>query len=156
MPYTPLNPSIKFKQRADARAKKRSANFLKTGQRYEFIKGMYGNTYEVVDHKGMHYYRQDRPVINQGDLFDGFLPFSCDYCRQIVNEIYPIHYKAVYEMLVCPNHNPRWHKDTYPIIFSCCSACHYGPLPIPDKMIGHHLTELYQDDRLVFSQEKKR
>lgn len=155
MAYVSLNPSIKQNVRTDPRAKKRAAEKIKAGERWEFVEGMFGNVYEVKDHERMRYYRQDRPVHNQGDLFEGHLPFACDYCRQIVGEISPVRYTAVYEMLVRPNTNPAWRIDKLDIIFSCCDSCKNGPLPIPPKMIGYHLTELYQDGRLIFKQGRK-
>jgi|GEM_PF-5783000 len=156
MPYTPLNPGIKIRVRADRRAKDRAAAAVAAGQRWEFRRGMYGNTYEVVDHENFRWYRQDRPVHNQGDLFEGTLPFCCDYCRQIVDEIDHVNYEMIYEMKVRPKlPTAAWSRSLIPLKYARCVACQNGPLPFPSALVGYHLTELRQNGEVILRQERK-
>lgn len=129
---------------------------LKSGGRWEFHRSMYGNVCEIIDHERMIFYRQDLVVDPEGDLFNGYLPFFCDYCQDIVSERIRIKYTLVFEMLVRPHTNPEWKVSTQTVYFACCNQCIEKELPIPEKLIGYHLTKLYQDDLLVFSQEKKK
>ncbi|QHW35806.1 hypothetical protein GZH47_33480 (plasmid) [Paenibacillus rhizovicinus] len=154
MGYVCLNDFHKV--RTDGRAMRRRAAHLDAGDRYEFRESLHGFIYEVVDHERMVFYRQDRPVFNQGDLFEGFLPFMCDYCKQVVYSTYLVPYRLKFEMLTRPfTDRPEWKSSYLDIKFSCCNACHNGPLPIPEKLIGHHLTELQQDGRAIFTQKRK-
>ncbi|SFJ64450.1 hypothetical protein SAMN02799624_05342 [Paenibacillus sp. UNC496MF] len=155
MAYVSLN-NFK-KQRTDHRSHRRRELHIAERGRYEFRESpMHGFIYEVYDHERMTNYRQDQPVHNQGDLFDGFLPFKCDYCKAVVFDIQPVRYRAVYTMLVRPKlPTAEWRDSDVNVTYACCAACKYGPLPIPEKMIGHHLTKLYQDGRLVLEQPRK-
>lgn len=156
MPYKCLNIGLKLNVRVDPRQKRRAAAYVAAGKRWEFQRGMYGNVTEVFDHERFHWYRQDRPVDGQGDLFDGFLPLRCDYCNQTVVHITHIDYKSIYWYLVRPKFPSReWKRSEVDVRFACCTACSYGPLPLPKALIGYHMTELYQGDRLIFSQEKR-
>lgn len=156
MPYQCMNTGIRLNVRADQRAKRRSAEKVAAGDRWEFVRGMYGNVYEVVDHERFRWYRQDRPVDGQGDVFEGFLPFKCDYCQEIVDTISNVEYKAVYWYYVRPKlPNADWKQSVVRVKFSRCEACKYGPLPFPKKMIGYHMTELYQDEELIYTQERR-
>lgn len=156
MPYKCMNIGIKLNVRADQRAKRRSAEKVVAGERWEFIRGMYGNVYEVVDHDRFRWYRQDRSVEGQGDLFEGFLPFKCDYCQQVVDRIGQIQYTGVYWYYVRPNlPTAEWKQSYVDVKYACCSTCCSGPLPVPKELIGYHMTELYQDGRLIFQQERR-
>lgn len=157
MPYVSMNRDMKLNVRVDARARRRAAEKVKSGNRWEFVKGMYGNVYEVVDHERLRWYRQDRPVDGQGDLFDGFLPFMCDYCGQVVNEIKRVRYVGVYWYYCRPNlPSAKWLKSEVEVTFCKCLGCQNGPLPFPKSLIGYHLTELYQDGNLIFSQDRRK
>ncbi|MDH6372768.1 hypothetical protein M2444_004597 [Paenibacillus sp. PastF-3] len=156
MPYTCMNTGIKLNVRADQRAQRRSANKVESGMRWEFVRGMYGNVYEVIDHERFNWYRQDRPVDGQGDIFDGFLPFQCDYCRKVVESIKHVQYKANYWYYVRPNKpTAEWKQSTVEVKYSSCEACQYGPLPFPTVLIGFHMTDLYQDGILIYVQERR-
>ncbi|WP_379397882.1 hypothetical protein [Paenibacillus lentus] len=129
---------------------------VEAGQRWEFIRGMYGNVYEVIDNQRFRWYRQDRPVDGQIDLFEGSLPFKCDYCGNIVDQISWVNYKCVYWYLTRPKlPNPAWKRTDFVIKFACCSNCKQRELPIPKDLIGYHMTELYQDGIKVFEQERR-
>lgn len=156
MPYVCMNTNFKLNVRADKRAKQRSAEKVAAGERWEFVRGMYGNVYEVVDHERLRWYRQDQPLDGQYDLFEGFLPLMCDYCGSVVNEISLVHYRSVYWFRVRPKlSSAEWKQSFVDVKFCCCDACQQGPLPIPKGLIGYHLTELYQDGRLIYTQERK-
>ncbi|NGP56805.1 hypothetical protein FLT15_16490 [Paenibacillus thiaminolyticus] len=157
MPYVCMNPDIKRNIRADQRAKRRSAEKVASGERWEFVRGMYGNVYEVVDHERFRWYRQDRPIDGQGDLFEGFLPLMCDYCGRIVANVKHVQYRCVYWFYARPHlPNAEWKQCYVDVKFCCCDACHHGPLPIPAGLIGYHMTELYQDEKLIYTQERKK
>lgn len=156
MPYRCMNTGLKLNVRADKRAQRRSAEKVANGERWEFVRGMYGNVYEVIDHEGFRWYRQDRTVDGQGDVFDGYLPFKCDYCKQIVDRVCHVHYKAVYWYYVRPKlPTAEWKQSYIQVKFSRCKACKHGPLPFPWDMVGYHMTELYQNGLLIYTQEKR-
>ncbi|MGG3278967.1 hypothetical protein [Paenibacillus solani] len=156
MPYQCMNTGIKLNVRADKRAQRRSAARVAVGERWEFVRGMYGNVYEIVDHECYRWYRQDRAVDGQGDVFEGYLPFICDYCNQIVDTIDHVEYKANYWYYTKPKlPNAKWRQNTVQVKFSRCEACKHGPLPFPREMIGYHMTELYQDAKLIYTQERR-
>lgn len=157
MAYIPLNPSIKRKTRTDVKAKKRAMIKVISGQRWEFIKGMHGNIVEVRDHLMFRYYRQDHETLNGWNIVDGFLPFYCDYCQKIVNNIVNVRYTIVYEYLVRAKlDNPSWLKSNTQIVYSCCTACENGPLPLSPDLIGYHTVQLYENEKLLFSQDRKK
>ncbi|TVX85556.1 hypothetical protein [Paenibacillus agilis] len=116
---------------------------------------MYGNVYAIYDHLRMIWYRQDMNVNPAGDLFDGYLPFYCDYCDTVVPRITRIAYQLTFEMIVRPRIDPSWVKNQVHIKFACCESCRYGPLALPQQLIGYHLTELRQDGNLIYTQERK-
>lgn len=156
MPYVCMNKDMKLNVRADQRAKQRSAEMVAAGQRWEFRRGMYGNVYEVYDHERFRWYRQDHPIDGQGDLFEGFLPLICDYCGSITDNVKLVHYRSVYWFKVRPKlPTAEWKRSFVDVKFCCCDKCQHGPLPIPSGMIGYHMTELFQDGRLVYMQERK-
>lgn len=156
MPYECMNVGIKLNMRADPRAKRRSSEMLEAGQRWEFVQGMYGNVYEVVDHQLFRWYRQDHPVDGQVDIFDGVLPFKCDYCQQIVDQISSVSYKSIYWYLTRPKlPNAAWKRTELDVKFACCEKCKSGQLPIPKDLIGYHMTVLYQDGSKLFEQERR-
>ncbi|MNW32213.1 hypothetical protein D3C74_91520 [compost metagenome] len=156
MPYTCMNEGIKWNIRADQRAKRRSAEMVTSGKRWEFIRGMYGNFYQVVDHERFRWYRQDLPVNEQIDLFDGPLPFKCDYCHEIVNHIRHVTYKCVYWYLTRPKQpGEQWKQNLFDIKYACCDDCNPCDLPVPKDLIGYHMAELYQDGIKIFEQEKR-
>lgn len=103
MAYRCMNTGLKLKVRADIRAQRRSTEKVANGQRWEFVRGMYGNIYEVIDLERFRWYRQDRAIDGQGDLFDGYLPLMCDYCKKIVDYVERIHYQACIGILLDPS-----------------------------------------------------
>lgn len=156
MPYVCMNKGMKLNVRADQRAKQRSSEMVAAGQRWEFVRGMYGNVYEVVDHERFRWYRQDHPIDGQGDLFEGFLPLQCDYCGSITDNVKLVHYHSVYWFKVRPKlPTAEWKQSFVDVKFCCCEACQYGPVPIPSGLIGYYMTELYQDGKLIYTQERK-
>ncbi|WP_165980003.1 hypothetical protein [Paenibacillus dendritiformis] len=157
MPYVCMNKGMALNVRADKRAKQRSAEMVAAGERWDFRRGMYGNVYEVYDHERFRWYRQDRPIDGQGDLFEGFLPLMCDYCGRIVsNNVKLVHYHSVSWFYVRPKQpNAEWKQSFVDVKFCCCEACQHGPLPFPKELIGYHMTELYQDEKLIYTQERK-
>lgn len=157
MPYVCMNTDLKRNIRADQRAKRRSAEKVASGERWEFVRGMYGNVYEVVDHERLRWYRQDRPIDGQADLFEGFLPLMCDYCGRIVANVKHVHYHSVYWFYARAQlPNAEWKQSFVDVKFCCCDVCQQGPLPIPKGLIGYHMTDLYQDGKLIYTQERKK
>jgi len=141
-----MTPALKLKRERQ----------LKNGERWEFVRGMYGNVYEIVDHERMIWYRQDLPVNLAGDLFEGHFIFYCDYCQQIVPHIRNVDYEMTFEMLTRPNTYPKWHRNQIHVYFSVCENCDTLKfLPFPDELIGYHLTELKEDGKIVFKQNRK-
>ncbi|TKJ87209.1 hypothetical protein PaeCFBP13512_18475 [Paenibacillus sp. CFBP13512] len=156
MAYTSLNPSIKRKIKTNEKLNKLAAKKVDLGFRWEFIKGMHGNVFQVKDHLLMRYYRQDRETLNAGSFFDGFLPYYCDYCKTVVKEIVNIPYTLVYEYLVRAKlDNSEWIKSKTKVVYSCCAACENGPLPLSPDLIGYHVIEIYENEKLIFTQERK-
>lgn len=151
-----MNSQLKLNVRADQRAKRRSREMVEAGQRWEFVKGMYGNVYEVIDHERFRWYRQDRAVDGQVDLFEGALPFHCDYCHNVVDSISLVDYKAIYWYLTNPKLPSRhWKQTIFHVKYACCDNCNPNSYPIPKDLIGYHLTELYQDGIKIFEQERR-
>lgn len=159
MPYVCLNDDMdkRYKNvRVSSVMKRVREERLSSGQRWELRRSMYGNVFKIIDHERMIWYRQDHPVSAAGDLFEGHLPFFCDYCQSIVSHIRPVDYKLTYEMLTRPYTAPKWMKSHQHIFFACCESCADRPLPIPNEIVGYHMTELWQDGKLVFQQERRR
>lgn len=60
----------------------------------------------------------------------------------------------VYEYLVrAKSGNPEWIKTK--VVYNCCAACENGPLPLSPDLIGYHVIELYENEKLIFTQERK-
>lgn len=156
MPYRCLNIGLKLNVKVDRRQARRAAARVAAGERWEFQKSMYGHITEVFDHERFRWYRQDLPVDGQGDLFEGYLPFKCDYCKQIVHEVSHVVYQSIYWFLVRPSQPTReWKRSVIDVKFSRCTACSHGPIPFPGGLIGYHMTELYENNRLIFRQDRR-
>jgi hypothetical protein len=130
---------------------------LKEKDRWEYRRSMYGNVVEIIDHERMIFYRQDKQVTLVGDLFDGHLPFYCDYCESTVDNIESVSYELTYEMLNWPN-TPKeiWGKSNQVVKFACCNQCKKTNFPVPEGIIGYHVTMIKQDGKLVYTQDRKR
>lgn len=156
MGYASHNVNSKRNIRLTTPIKKKRERMLKNKDRWEFNKTMYGNVYQIVDHERMLYYRQDREVDPSGDLFDGYLPFYCDYCNLIVDRIERINYTLVSESLVRAKSNPEWRKSKVDVKFACCDECKKRTLPIPAGLLTtYYLIELYKDGEMIYTQNRK-
>jgi hypothetical protein len=125
-------------------------------ERYELLRGMYGNVYEIRDHHRKVEYRQDHPIVDPGDLFDPeALYLHCDYCQQRVQKIRLVRYRLVYDYLTRPQTNPEWKKSVFLVSYACCPGCSPSQYPIPEELKAYHLIELYKDDQLIYSQPRR-
>lgn len=149
MVYKSLNPGLPNAKDPNQSTQQMINMKLETGERYEFKKGMFGNVYEIVDHKRKVYYRQDREIIEQLNLLDEPLPRYCDFCEKVVDEIKPVEYTAVYEMIVRPNTDPTIKRDERKIIFASCRECE-SEVIIPEKILSGYIVELYREGKLIW------
>ena len=143
-----MNPNLP-NLRETPQFKKRRIEALENGRRYEFYKSMFGNVHTILDHKRKVYYRQDMKIIEQLDLLDEPLPRYCDFCEQTVENIIPITYTAVYEMIVRPNTDPTIKRDERKIIFASCRECQNKKV-IPESILKGYIVELYRENELIW------
>lgn len=150
MAYTSLN----FKNlimRENSTSKRIRKEKLAAGIRYEYHRGMYGNVYQITDHKRKVFYRQDRKIREQLDLFDERLPRWCDYCNQQCEAITLVEYELVYEMTVRPLTHPEVKRDSVKVSFAACPLCgRTENKNIPKAFLQGYLVELYEDGKLAW------
>lgn len=150
MAYVSLNDSS-IKRRENSTTKQIRESKLAQNERFDLRKGMYGNVYEITDHERKIFYRQDQPIFEQLGLLDDKLPRYCDYCKSFCDEVKPVKYELVYEVIVRPNTNPVIKRDKRSITYASCSDCvETAESEVPKSLLKGYLYEVYRENKLIW------
>lgn len=128
---------------------------LVAGERFEFRRGMYGNVYEVIDHERKVFYRQDRELREQTDLFSSPLPRYCDYCKKVCESIKPVVYQLTFEMIVRPKTNPTKKRETVQVAYASCGSCGDKLEKVPKAFLAVAVKEIHRDGKLIWKEREE-